>query len=86
MLERREFWKLVERTGSPVVPPRNKKKAEAEAEKKKTGLQQDELYNLQNDPAESKNVFAENAERAAKMKRRLEEARQAGFTRPGAGN
>jgi arylsulfatase A-like enzyme len=77
-------WKFVERTGAPLVPPRNKKKADAKAKRKNSDTHQDELYNLKSDPAESKNVIVENAELAAKMKRRLAQARQAGYTRQGA--
>ncbi len=79
-------WKLVERTAAPHYEPRNKKKADLEAKRKKSGPQQDELYNLKSDPSEQKDVFAANADRAANMKRRLAQARQAGFTRPNAGN
>jgi hypothetical protein len=43
------------------------------------------LYNLKLDPSETKDVIADNAEQAAKMKKLLVESRERGFTRPGAG-
>ena len=44
-----------------------------------------ELYNLKADVAETKDIFAANAERAARMQKVLSEARDRGYTRPGAG-
>ncbi|MCX8090026.1 MAG: hypothetical protein N3I86_03690, partial [Verrucomicrobiae bacterium] len=57
------------------------------AEKKRRAVadKPDELYNLKTDPSETRNVRAEHAELAAKMKKLLNEARERGFTRPGAG-
>jgi len=81
---RQDDWKLVERAGAPSVEPRNKKKAELESKRKKGSPQQDELFNLKSDPGEQTNVFAEHQEIASSLKRRLDEARQAGLTRPGA--
>jgi arylsulfatase A-like enzyme len=80
-------WKFVERADAPEFESvRNKKKTEAAAKKKKNaGAHYDELYDLKQDPAETKNVLAANAEIAAKMKRFLNEARDRGFTRIGAG-
>jgi arylsulfatase A-like enzyme len=81
-------WKFIERAGAPeFTSVRNKKKAAAAAEKKKkaAALRSDELYNLKDDPAETKDVRATNAELAAKMKKALNEARDRGFTRPGGG-
>jgi arylsulfatase A-like enzyme len=81
-------WKFVERANAPEFESvRNKKKTEAAAKKKKkAGQLSDELYNLKQDPAETKNVISENTELAAKMKRMLTEARERGFTRSGGGN
>lgn len=83
---RRGDWKFIERANAPEFTSiRNKKKTEAaEKKKKKAGQLQDELYNLKLDPAETKNVIADNAEVAGKLKRLLVEAREHGFTRPGA--
>lgn len=77
-------WKLVERQGAPAVEPRNKKKA-AKAKRKQSASQGDELFNLKDDPAEASDVAAEQRSLAAEMKRRLQQARNDGFTRPGAG-
>ena len=43
------------------------------------------LYNLRNDIGETNNIFAANAELAEQMQRVLSEARDRGYTRPGAG-
>jgi arylsulfatase A-like enzyme len=80
-------WKLVERSGAPEFESvRNKRKAAAAEKKRKAAAAKpDELYNLASDPAETRGVRAEHAELAAKMKKLLNEARERGFTRPGAG-
>jgi arylsulfatase A-like enzyme len=80
-------WKLVERSGAPEFESvRNKRKAAAAEKKRKAAAAKpDELYNLASDPAETRDVRAEHAELAAKMKKLLNEARERGFTRPGAG-
>jgi arylsulfatase A len=79
-------WKLVERADAPSFESvRNKRKAEAaEKKKKRAGSRRDELYDLKDDPAETKDVAAANAERVAAMKKLLTEARDRGYTRPGA--
>lgn len=78
-------WKLVERADAPVFDPtRNKRTIEAAEKKKAAALVRDELYNLQEDPSETKDVAADHAARLAKMKRRLAESRDHGFTRLGA--
>ena len=80
-------WKLVERASAPPFESvRNKRKTEQAAKKKKNAPKQDELFLLKADPAETNDVIAANAERAAKMKQLLAESRDRGFTRPGAGN
>lgn len=79
-------WKFVERANAPEFESiRNKKKTEQAAKKKqKAGPQRDELFNLRQDPAETTDVLAANAELAAKMKKLLTQARDQGFTRPNA--
>jgi arylsulfatase A-like enzyme len=80
-------WKLVERAGAPTFESvRNKRKAAATEKKRKTAAARpDELYNLRNDPGETRDVAAEHPEVVAKLKKLLNEARERGFTRPGAG-
>lgn len=79
-------WKLIERSDAPEFESvRNKRKAAAAEKKRKTASKPDELYNLRTDPAESRDVRAEHAERAAKMKQFLKQARERGYTRPGGG-
>jgi arylsulfatase A len=79
-------WKLVERADAPSFDSvRNKRKAEQAARKKRMAPKKNELLNLRNDPAEAANVIATHTEIATKMKNALVEARDRGFTRPGAG-
>lgn len=76
-------WKLIERANPPeFAAVRNAKKA---AKKKSAAGQQDELYNLKNDPAEATDVRTANLERASQMRTVLAAARDRGFTRPDAG-
>jgi arylsulfatase A len=80
-------WKLIERANAPEsVSVRNKKKtARAEKKSKAAAHRPDELYNLKDDPAETRNVIADHPDIAARLKQLLVEARHRGFTRPGAG-
>jgi len=80
-------WKFIERANAPEFSSvRNQRKTEAAAKKKKAAARRsDELFNLQRDPAEEKNVLAANSARAAEMKQALAAARDRGFTRPGTG-
>jgi arylsulfatase A len=79
-------WKLVERADAPQFDSvRNKRKTEQAARRRNAASAQDELFNLKDDPAETKNVLAANAELAARLKKALIEARGRGYTRPGAG-
>jgi arylsulfatase A-like enzyme len=79
-------WKLVERADAPEFESvRNPRKTERAAQQRRAAPKADELYNLHDDPAETKNVIAANRERAEKMKKALVEARERDFTRPGAG-
>lgn len=78
-------WKLIERANAPEFNTvRNKRKTEQAARMRKTAPQHDELYNLRDDPSETKNVAAANAKLVAKMKAMLTKARDSGFTRIGA--
>jgi arylsulfatase A-like enzyme len=80
-------WKLVERANAPEFETvRNKRKTAQAARQRQIAPKKDELFNLRKDPAEETNVAAHNAERAETMKKMLVEARDRGFTRPGAGN
>jgi arylsulfatase A len=78
-------WKLVERADKPEFDSvRNRRKTERAERAKRAAPQKDELYNLKEDPAETRNVAAAKAQLVAKMKKALDEARDRGFTRPGA--
>jgi arylsulfatase A len=81
---RKGDWKLVEREGAPAVQPRNKKKAAAEAKRKKNAPQQSQLFNLKDDPGETTDVAGQQPKVAAELKELLEQARRAGSTREGA--
>jgi arylsulfatase A len=76
-------WKLIERTGAPQFEHRNEKKAK-KAAAAAAAARRDELYNLKADPGETKDVAAEHPDLVAKLKAKLVEARDRGFTRPGA--
>ena len=79
-------WKLVERANAPKIESvRNKRKTAQAARQRKAASKKDELYNLRDDPAETTNIAVANKDQAAKMKKFLDEARERGFTRPGAG-
>ena len=75
-------WRLVERMGAPKFERRPDAKA---AKKTHEGPKHDELFNLKDDPSETKDLSASHPDQVAKMKRLLTEARDRGFTRPGAG-
>jgi arylsulfatase A len=49
------------------------------------GPKQNELYNIKEDVGETNNLIDANADRAAQMQKILSEARDRGYTRPGAG-
>src|SRR5262245_44210995 len=80
-------WKLVERAGAPEFETARNKRKTAQAERQRQAApKKDELFNLQDDPAEATNVAAKNKDRVRTMKKMLTEARDRGFTRPGAGD
>ena len=79
-------WKLVERANPPVFDTTRTKRTVAAAEMKKAaGPRRDELFNLKEDPFETRDVSAAKAALVAKLRQRLVESRDRGFTRPGAG-
>ena len=73
------------RNAPKIESVRNKRKAAQAARQRKAAPKKDELYNLREDPAETMNIAAANKDQAAKMKKLLDEARDRGFTPPGAG-
>ena len=75
-------WRLIERVGAPKFEQRPTTKA---GKKTHEGPKHDELFNLKDDPAETKDLSATHADHVAKMKRLLAAARDCGFTRPDAG-
>jgi arylsulfatase A-like enzyme len=78
-------WKLIERVDSPQFEHRNRGAAAKAAKRAESAPKQNELFNLQEDVAEAKDIFAANTDRAAQMKKILSEARDRGYTRPDAG-
>jgi len=77
-------WKLVERTTTPPIEPRNRNAARRLIREKRES-QGDELFDLATDPGETKNVAAEHPEIVNRLRARLIQSRDQGFTRPGAG-
>lgn len=75
-------WRLIERVGAPKFEQRPTTKT---GKKTHEGPKHDELFNLKDDPAETKDLSATHADHVAKMKRLLAAARDRGFTRPDAG-
>jgi hypothetical protein len=79
-------WELVERANTPDFESvRNKRKTDQAARRKNAAPMHDELFNLREDPSETKNVIMAHKEIVAKLKDSLVAARDQGFTRPGAG-
>jgi arylsulfatase A len=76
-------WKLVEHAGSPAVAPRNKAAAKKQAAARKGAAPHDELFNLADDPAETRDVHAEHPDLVSRLKKRLSESRERRGTRPG---
>ncbi len=77
-------WKLVERTTTPPVEPRNRNAARRQV-RAKAEAGKDELFNLAADPGETRDVAGDHPEVVERLRRRLIESRDRGFTRPGAG-
>jgi arylsulfatase A len=71
-------WKLIERENAPEIPARNKKVAAAQA-RKGTELH-DELYNLAEDPSESKDVAAKHPNIVKRLRKQLARTREQGFS------
>jgi arylsulfatase A len=79
---RRGDWKLIERVGAPKFERRPTAKT---AKKTHAGPPHDELFNLKEDPSETRDLSAAHADQVASMKRFLAAARDRGFTRTDAG-
>ena len=76
-------WKLVERVNAPVFSTdRNKRTIAAAQKKQAAAFSRDELYNLKADPFETHDEWLTHQDRAAAMKKILEDSRSRGFTRP----
>jgi arylsulfatase A-like enzyme len=74
-------WKLVERVGAPSVTPRNQAAAKKQAAARQKAAPHDELFNLADDPAETKDVHAAHPEVVARLRKTLDDARRRGRTR-----
>ena len=64
-------WKLIERENPPKFVPRGAKGERRMAKAQKEGAQKDELYNLQKDPSETKNVASEHPEIVKRLRNLL---------------
>jgi arylsulfatase A-like enzyme len=76
-------WRLIERVGAPKFEHRPSTKT---AKKAHAGPTHDELFNLKDDPSETRDLSSTHADQVAKMKRLLAAARDRGFTRSDGGN
>jgi arylsulfatase A-like enzyme len=74
-------WKLVERENAPAFEARNRKAAQKRERAAKAAAGGDELYNLLEDPGETKNVAAQNPEVVRKLRQLLTRAREQSGTR-----
>jgi arylsulfatase A-like enzyme len=81
---RRGEWKLVERTTTPAIEPRNRNAASRNARKRPADVR-DELFNLADDPAETRDVSESHSDLVKQLRDELISARDSGFTRPDAG-
>jgi arylsulfatase A-like enzyme len=78
---RRGDWKLVERANPPTFAFRNKNVERKVTNARKKAPKRDELFNLAQDPGETKDVSAANPEIVAKLRAALAAARDRGHTR-----
>lgn len=76
-------WKLVERTTKPAVEPRNRNAARRQA-RENAEPKRDELFNLASDPGETQDVSDQHPKIVERLRQRLIQSRDRGFTRPGA--
>jgi arylsulfatase A-like enzyme len=77
-------WKFIERVGAPAFEYRNRNAAQKAEKAKRKAPSRNELFDLKADPAETRNLADTHADTAARLGRRLAEARDRGATRPGA--
>jgi len=76
-------WKLIEHENRPAMPGRNKTIEKRTIEQRKHTPKHDELFNLVDDPSETKSVAAEHPEIVAQLRKLLHEARDThSSTRP----
>jgi arylsulfatase A-like enzyme len=77
-------WKFIERANVPAYDSSRTKLTIAAAKlKQQIGPQNDELYNLKDDPYETNNVIAQNQSVARDLKLMLINSRDSGYTRLG---
>ncbi|MEO5803201.1 MAG: arylsulfatase [Verrucomicrobiota bacterium] len=72
-------WKLIERENAPAIAARNKKVAAALKRKGTEG--HDELYNLAEDPSETKDIAAKHPNIVNRLRQQLAKTREQGFSR-----
>jgi arylsulfatase A-like enzyme len=77
-------WKFIERENPPPFPPRNKQQEQQLAGFRARGPKHDQLFNLADDPAETRDVATAHPEIVQELRKLLAEARERGATRPGA--
>jgi arylsulfatase A len=75
-------WKFIERENAPTFPLRGAKGERRKAKAAKEEPTQDELYNLIEDPGETRNVAGEHPDLVKELRQRLATTRDRGFSRP----
>jgi arylsulfatase A-like enzyme len=76
-------WKLIEHENRPAIATINKNREKRLAAQRKHKLKPDDLFNLADDPGETKSVAAEHPAIVAQLRKLLHEARDThDFTRP----
>jgi arylsulfatase A len=75
-------WKLIERENPPTFKSRNEKSVKKMAHSRKTESPHDELFNLEEDPAETKDVAAKHPNIAQRLRKLLVKTRDQGFSSP----
>ncbi len=75
-------WKMVERENPPAFEPRNKVAADRIANFRKRAAKHDELFNLADDPSETKDLSADHPDIVRHLREVLANARTSDHTRP----
>ncbi len=75
-------WKLIERENPPKFKPRGAKGEKRMVKASKESPAKDELFNLETDPGETKNVAMENPQVVKELRALLSKTREEGLSKP----